>query len=262
MNGLMLLHRLRGQPVIVLGMGEAAEARRRLLERAGAQVVDDRDEGIDKGARLAFIAYEDAGAAEAEAIRLRCAGLLVNVTDRPQLCDFTVPSIVDRDPVIVAVATGGASAGLAKMLRLRLERMLPQSLGALAEALHAARGAVRVRWPDAAGRRRALDAALAEGGLLDPMAAHQPGTVTRWLAQGEEGAPASTYEIVLRSLDPDDLTLREARLLGTADTIAHEDAVPFPILARARADAARMRIADGAGLDREGVTVVLRAPRG
>ena len=136
---LPLFHRLVGQPLVVLGHGEAAEAKRRLVVRAGGKVIEDLAEGIDSGARLAFIAHEDELACEADAIRARGAGLLVNVVDKPALCDFTTPSIIDRAPVLIAVGTGGASAGLAKALRLRLERLLPQGLGALAEALYAAR---------------------------------------------------------------------------------------------------------------------------
>ena len=108
--------------------------------------------------------------------RARGAGLLVNVVDKPALCDFTTPSIIDRAPVIVAVGTGGASAGLAKALRLRLERLLPQGLGALAEALYAARGDLQftVRQMDAVGDglwRKAFEltrARLERDGLLDP----------------------------------------------------------------------------------------------
>ncbi|MFM9500772.1 bifunctional precorrin-2 dehydrogenase/sirohydrochlorin ferrochelatase, partial [Streptomyces galilaeus] len=83
--------------------------------------------------------------------------LLVNVVDRPALCDFTTPSLVDRAPVVIAVGTDGASAGLAKAVRLGIDRLLPQSVGALAMGLQAARGALRERWPGAADRRRALD---------------------------------------------------------------------------------------------------------
>ena len=100
---LPLFHRIAGQPVIVLGHGEAAVAKRRLVERAGGQVVDDLALGIDTGARIAFIAHEDEAALAADALRARCAGLLVNVVDRPDLCDFTTPSLIDRAPVVIAV---------------------------------------------------------------------------------------------------------------------------------------------------------------
>ncbi|WJS98703.1 precorrin-2 dehydrogenase/sirohydrochlorin ferrochelatase family protein [Novosphingobium humi] len=255
---LPLFHRIKGQPVIVLGTGDAAEAKRRLVERAGGQVFDDMQEGIDRCARLAFVAYEDREAAAADALRLRGAGLLVNVVDQPDLCDFTTPSILDRSPVLIAVGTGGVSAGLAKQLRLRLEALLPQGLGALAQALGAARAVLRGRFPDAADRRRALDVALGQGGMLDPLDDASAGRVEAFLAGATlpEKTPA---EIVLTSPDPDDLTIRQARWLGGADGIAVEEGVPDAVLARARADAIRLRIARGQGFEApEGVWVVVR----
>ncbi|MDF8334493.1 precorrin-2 dehydrogenase/sirohydrochlorin ferrochelatase family protein [Novosphingobium cyanobacteriorum] len=240
---LPLFHRLAGQPVVVLGHGEAAEAKRRLVERAGAHVIDDLAEGIDKGARIAFIAHEDEGAANADAIRARCAGLLVNVVDRPALCDFTTPSIIDRAPVLIAVGTGGASAGMAKALRLRLERLLPQGLGALADALYAARAAMRSKWPTGSERRRALDAALEEGGALDPFREQPATAVEEWVVGAGKGGQGR-HAITLRSDDPDDLTLREARLLGQADALVLHGAVPAAVVARARADAARLQPQD------------------
>ncbi|MET1755340.1 NAD(P)-dependent oxidoreductase [Novosphingobium sp. RD2P27] len=242
---LPLFHRIAAQPVIVLGAGEAAEAKRRLVERAGGEIVENLQEGIDRGARLAFIAHDDDTSVQADAIRARCAGLLVNVTDRPELCDFTVPSVLDRAPVLIAIGTGGASAGLAKQLRLRLERLLPPSLGALADALYAAREGLRARWPNAGERRRALDAALGEGGPLDPLAEESADRVATWLAGEAKPLQAGTLEITLRSPDPEDLTLRQMRWLGAADLIASEPDVPQAILDRARADASRAEIGAG-----------------
>ena len=257
-HSLPLFHRIAGQLVIVLGGGEAAAAKARLVERAGGRVVTDLQEGIDTGARLAFIAHDNAAAAEGDAIRLRCAGILVNVVDQPALCDFTVPSILDRSPVLLAVGTGGASAGLAKALRLRLEALLPASLGALAVALGKGRSALRARWPDAGDRRRALDGALAQNGPLDPLDQESAGRAERWLTSGEGGS-GGVIEITLRSSDPDDLSLREARLLGSADLLAHEAGVPEVILNRARADAARLVLVPGEAVPtRAGMVVVLR----
>ncbi|MPS70387.1 MAG: siroheme synthase [Novosphingobium sp.] len=257
---LPLFHRLTGQPVVVLGAGEAAEAKRRLVERAGARPVASLGQGILEGARIAFVAHEDEALALADAARAREAGLLVNVPDRPALCDFTVPSILDRTPVLLAIGTGGASAGLAKQLRLRLEMLLPQTLGALAQGLFSARAALRTRFPDAGERRRALDAALGEGGPLDPLVEQSAARIEGWLANA---TPVSTgmVEIRLRSADPEDLTLREARLLGSADRVMHEPAVPSAVLERARADAGRFPIPadDGAVASAEGLTIVLRA---
>jgi len=262
MDVLPLFHRIAGQPVIVLGSGEAAEAKRRLVLRAGGEPIEDLSDGIDRGARLAFIAHDDDGAAQADAIRARCAGLLVNVVDRPTLCDFTVPSLLERGAVTVAVGTGGVSAGLAKALRLRLEAILPASLGALAAQLGEARELLRRRFPEVSTRRQALDEALAEGGMLDPLDAGSAARVDAWLADANEGRGGTT-ELRLASDDPDDLTLRAARLLGTADCVAHEPGVGAAVLHRARADARRIPIATGADVPAglSGVIVVLRAPQ-
>lgn len=240
---LPLFHRLAGQPVVVLGEGEAAEPKRRLVERAGGRIVDDLAQGASAGARIAFIAIEDPVEAAALATRARGLGLLVNVVDQPALCDFTTPSLIDRNPVIVAVGTGGASAGLAKALRLRLDRLLPPGVGALALALQAARASLRARWPGAGERRRALDAALEAGGALDPFAIHGADAVEHWIA-GASAAPEGRHVIELTSPDPDDLTLRQARLLGQADALIVDASVPPAILSRARADARRLQPGD------------------
>lgn len=238
MHSLPLFHRIAGQPVIVLGEGEAAEAKRRLIARAGGLATQDEM----APARLAFVALDQP---EEAAARLRARGVLVNVVDRPELCDFTTPSLLERGPMLVAVGTGGVSAGLAKALRLRLEAMLPQGLGQLAEALGAARAAMRARWPDSAERRRALDAALEPGGMLDPLDAGSTARLSQWLEQGAAD-PAETCEFALVSDDPDELTLRQARWLGSADAVCHEAGVPEAVLVRARADATRHRLAVGA----------------
>ena len=223
--------RLSGRAVVLVGEGEAADAKRRLLERAGAVVVGEDQPGE---ARLAVV-VDDEDAAH----RLKGLGLLVNVVDRPELCDFTLPAIVDRAPVLVAVGTGGVSAGLAAAVRQRLEAILPARLGRLAEALHAARAVLRARFPDTAARRRAIGAALASGGALDPMRDHDAaadvGVVERIVA----GAPSRVEHIRLRSSDPDDLSLREARWMAQADRVTHRADVPAAVLDRARADAVR-----------------------
>jgi len=250
MHSLPVFLRLEGRPVILLGTGDAAAAKRRLLERAGAVIAGEAGD-----ARLAIVAIDDAGEAEAAAARLRARGILVNATDRPALCDFTLPAIVDRDPVLIAIGTGGASAGLAKALRQRIEALLPARLGALATALHGARDRIRRLFPEADARRRAIDAALDPGGALDPLGAAPD--VERWLDDPAGGQP-TTVEIRLRSPDPDDLTLREARWLARADTLCHDGGVPAAILDRARADARCLVGEPSVALP--GVTVVVRGP--
>lgn len=238
MHSLPLFVRLKDRPFILLGEGESADAKRRLLERAGARICGEHDE-----AALAIVAIEEEESAIAAVGRLRARGILVNAVDRPALCDFTLPAIVDRDPLLIAIGSGGASAGLAKALRQRIEAMLPPSLGALAQGLYAARPAIRTRWPGSADRRRAIDAGLSEGGMIDPFTADAAERIDRWLSADRPPEASRLVPIRPRSGDPDDLTLGEARLLGQADRIFHRPDVPARLLDRARADAARIACA-------------------
>ncbi len=248
MDSLPLFHRIAGKHVLLLGEGDAADAKARLIERAGGIIVRTASQLSDFDIKLAFVALEDRDEAAEVAAVLRAGGLLVNVVDQPDLCDFTTPSILDRTPVLVAVGTGGASAGLAKALRMRLEALLPQSLGKLANALYQARAAIRQRWPDGVMRRTAIDSALQPGGALDVMYHHaSPDDAIRgWLAGDHtDVAIHADHCIRLRSDDVDDLTLRELRWIETADWIIHDPDVPAAILNRSRADAARI-LHDGA----------------
>lgn len=237
MHSLPIFVKLTGRSVILLGEGEAADAKRRLLERAGATIETD----AAAPATLAIVAIEDEGEALAAIARLKTRGVLVNAVDRPAECDFTLPAIVDRDPVIIAIGTGGASAGLAKALRQRLEALLPATLGSLALALSGAREKMRARWAEAPSRRRAIDAALGEGGALDPLSGADETDVRSWLDNAAgENEPPGLEDILIRSGDPDELSLRAARLLGQADAIFHAPDITPAILNRARADAARV----------------------
>lgn len=276
-HSLPIFVRLQGRAVILVGDGEATEAKRRLLERAGAVVVgEDLDpypppspfvpsevEGHapdekrastslgtnERSAQLAVVVDDDAAVA-----RLKARGMLVNAVDRPELCDFTLPAIIDRDPVIVAVGTGGASAGLAAALRQRLEALLPASLGQLANGLFAARPAWRARYPNGTERRRAIAAALAPGASYDPL---QPASTAGTPPEQAEGAAVTLVTMTLTSPDPDNLTLRQARLLANADRVTHDPDVPTAILNRARADAERIAC-DTPPADLPGLTVDVR----
>ncbi len=251
MDSLPIFVRLSGQPVLLVGDGAAADAKARLIEGGGGTIVRSPSPDV----RLAFVALDDAGAAAQAARDLKAAGLLVNVVDRPALCDFTVPAIVDRSPVIVAVGTGGASATLAKALRERLEALLPARLGDLAQAIRAARQAVAALHPTADARRRFWDAQMAPGGRLDPFGDPDPQNVAAAL-HGLPSAPEGLIEIVLTSPDPDDLTLRQLRALNQADVVVFDAGVPQAILDRARRDAERVPAA--AAPDLAGRVVRLR----
>jgi uroporphyrin-III C-methyltransferase/precorrin-2 dehydrogenase/sirohydrochlorin ferrochelatase len=139
--------------------------------------------------------------------------------------------------VLIAIGTGGASAGLAAALRQRIEALLPASLGKLAAVLFGARAQLRDRFPDVDARRRAIGALLAPGGPLDPFVEHDDPAALLCKA---DAAAGRLERIEIASADPDMLTLRTARLLGLADRLFVEGAVPEAVLNRARADAERV----------------------
>jgi uroporphyrin-III C-methyltransferase/precorrin-2 dehydrogenase/sirohydrochlorin ferrochelatase len=197
---------------ILVGEGEMADVKRRLIERAGGICVD----AADRAARIAFVAIAEEDEARIAADELKARGLLVNVVDRPEICDFTTPAIVDRTPVLIAVGTGGASAGMAKAIRQRIETLLPETLGPLAEAISGARSKIRARWSEGAERRRALDQGFAAGGMLDPFGTHDDATVDNWIMQAE--IPKGDRLIEMHCSPPIPMTsLLTARLLGEAD---------------------------------------------
>lgn len=231
MEQLPILVNLRGQRVLVTGSCEAAAAKARLVEAAGGIVVAEPCPGV----RLAFVTNDDA---EAQSVRLKAAGLLVNVVDRPELCDFTTPSIIDRAPVTLAIGTAGASATLAKALRERLEALLPASLGALATAIRGSRAPVTAALPDPADRRRFWDALLAPGGALDPLHDVPDPAAVIAMALAAPVPPKSTLTIITVT-DPDDLTLRQLRALSQADRIFHTQGASLSIIDRGRRDAPR-----------------------
>lgn len=235
-----LFYNMAGEPVMLLGEGAAADAKRRLIERAGGVPVGENDHA----ARVAFVALEKRTEAEAAAERLKARGLLVNVVDRPDLCDFTTPAIVDRNPVTIAIGTGGASAGLAKALRIRLEAILPEKLGALAAGLFRAREAITQRWPRSDERRRALDVAMGEGGAIDPFASASANNIANWLSSGDANVSKGLFIFTLSSDMADDLTLLQARLMGQADYLLYDETISPDILNRARADAERIMMGD------------------
>jgi uroporphyrin-III C-methyltransferase/precorrin-2 dehydrogenase/sirohydrochlorin ferrochelatase len=253
MQQLPIFVNLAGRQVILVGDGEPAEAKARLVRAAGGELVgEDSADAV-----MAFVAIEDDAEALAAATRLRARGLLVNVVDKPAMSDFLMGAIIDRSPVVFAISTGGASASLARALRTRLEALLPASLGPLAGAILAARDAVAARHPTPNDRRRLWERALAQAGPLDPFAAlpDADAAVSR-VIEGSSTATPQLREIAITSDDPGDLTLNQLNALARCDALVVVGAVVPAIIDRARRDAARLdAVPDPLPA---GLTVVLR----
>jgi precorrin-2 dehydrogenase/sirohydrochlorin ferrochelatase len=167
---------LKGRRVIVVGAGEMADGKADLFTGSPAELVRRPFDAaalypeLYTGFHLVFIAAPDDGAGAAAAAAARAAGaMLVNVVDRPHLCDFYTPALVDRGSVVAAVGTTGSGPMLAQRLKGAIAAVMPQGLGALADLLKELQGDVRARFPDFPGRRAflttLLDGPVAEAAL-------------------------------------------------------------------------------------------------
>ncbi len=180
---------LKGRRVVVVGGGAAAAQKLELLLRAGARplviaptISREIHELIEAGAgewggaefgpvclagaALVIVAGEDEKLAERISAAAQARDLPVNVVDRPELCSFIMPAIVDRAPVLVAVSTGGRSPTLAQLVRARIEAVLPDTFGRIGEFAGAMRPLVRRLLPDAA-QRRAFWRRVLDGPIVD-----------------------------------------------------------------------------------------------
>lgn len=246
MKHLPLFFDLAGRKVAVVGEGTKADLRADLARSAGADVcrLDARSATPQdfRGAVAAFVATGDEAADVAGHQLAKAAGVPLNVADRPALCDFIMPAIVDRDSVIVAISTGGSSPTLATVLPGRIEGALPERLGLLARLAATFRARVNEVIAEPA-QRRAFLRRLVEGSAARlALAGDEAGA--RRVALGELDAarrqmtPSGSVHIVGAGPgDPDLLTLRAAQLLQEADAILHDDLVPPAVMARARRDA-------------------------
>ncbi len=239
---------LMGKPVLVIGAGRIAEAKAEQLAQAGA--ILRRVEIFDAIGDAVLVVCADPAQGEIVADAARTAKVPVNVVDRPELCDFIWPSIVDRDPVTIAICTSGTSPVLARHLRTRIELAVPAAFGRLAEWAGGLRARIARAIPDL-GERRAFWERILRGPAADLAMAGDAQAAERALDRALLGAagPEANVEIVILPEDPDLLTLRDLRLLQNADTIRHPAGIDARFLAFARRDATRV-ICDTAEADR------------
>ncbi|HEX3347701.1 MAG TPA: siroheme synthase CysG [Acetobacteraceae bacterium] len=231
---------LTGRPVLVVGAGELAELKAEPLRQAGATVrlrptfaAADLD-----GCSLAVGA--DAPGADLQALSetARARGIPVNVVDRPELCTFIMPAIVDRDPVTIAISTAGTSPVLARLLRAKIEAVVPPAFGRLAALAGRFSSEIRRRVPDIGPRRRMIERILTGRVAELVFASRDEAAEAALRAELETGEPRAGM-VFLVGAGPgagDLLTLRAQRLLGEADVVVHDRLVGEEVLAMARRD--------------------------
>jgi len=172
--------------------------------------------------------------------------ILVNVVDDPSLCNFIVPSVLDRDPVTVAVSTGGASPVLARQLRMKLESMIPSSCGELAGITEEYREVVKQRFPTSDDRKAFWENAL-KGTFAELVYAGQLEEARHLLDQLLEKKITSAqigevYLVGAGPGDPDLLTFKAVRLMQRADVMVYDRLVSKPILDMANKNAQRIYV--------------------
>jgi precorrin-2 dehydrogenase/sirohydrochlorin ferrochelatase len=193
-----------------------------------------------QGAALAFVASDDDAFARGAAAAARAAHVPVNVADRPALCDFTTPSVIDRGEVVAAIGTGGASPMLAALLRSDLEASIPQGAGRVAALFRTLQAEVRSALPETHRRRAFLRAALS-GPAAEAAMAGDMARAARLLRDAlAEGAPPAGEVTFLDASGPAErLTLRAVRILAAADLLVCDPRIDPEVLALARRDAIR-----------------------
>jgi uroporphyrin-III C-methyltransferase/precorrin-2 dehydrogenase/sirohydrochlorin ferrochelatase len=238
---------LAGRRVLVLGDGEIARRKAEPLARAGADVLlaTRFEPGLLAGCALAVGADAPEADLRALSAAAQLAGIPVNIVDRPELCSFITPAIIERDPITIAVSTAGTAPVLARLLRARIEALIPPAYGRLAAMADRFKTEIRRRLPDLAARRRVLEGLLT-GRAADLVFAGREAEAEAVFASTLAGSPAGGPNqgmVFLVGAGPgaaDLLTLRAQRLLGEADVIVHDRLVTPEVLDMARRDAERI----------------------
>jgi uroporphyrin-III C-methyltransferase/precorrin-2 dehydrogenase/sirohydrochlorin ferrochelatase len=262
---------IKNQPCLVAGGGEIAARKVGLLLRAGARVtvvspllndaltelhvvgkIQHRaahfQESDLAGTALAIAATDDIAVNQLISESAKQRSIPVNVVDQPELCSFILPSIIDRSPVIAAISTGGASPVLARLLRARLETLIPASYGRLAELAARFRDPVKKRFENTTQRRRFWEK-IFQGPVAEMVYNGHDDEADVAIQAALEDAPGTdslergeVYLVGAGPGDPDLLTFRALRLMQQADVVLYDRLVTPEILDLVRREAERIYV--------------------
>ncbi len=269
MEYLPLFFDVKQQLCIVVGGGEIATRKVSLLLRAGGTVrvispalcdslatmkARDEIEHLSReyqdsdlqAAHLVIGATNDKATNRAVAKAARAMKIPVNVIDNPQDGNFIMPSVIDRSPVVAAVSTAGASPVLARLIRTKLESLIPAGYGRLAQLAAKYRSRVKETYDNPADRRRFWDCIL-QGAVAERVfSGHDKEAEILMEKELEKNSSLSgmgeVYLIGGGPGDPDLLTFRALRLMQQADVVVYDRLVAKPILDMTRRDAKRVYV--------------------
>ena len=265
-------HKVAGRRVVIVGGDAEAAAKIRLLSETRAEIVVfaavlDQGTGADliaahgdwrgafptaadlAGAALVFAATGAEDSDRAVVALAREAGVPVNCVDRPELCDFYTPALVNRAPLAVAIGSEGAAPVLTRQVRARIEAMLAPRLGDLAALAETLRAHVRATLTSFGDRRRYW-AWLFSGPVAEKVFAGRMVEAEAQALRALEIDRGASGHVSLVGAGPgaeDLLTLRAQRALQEADVIVHDRLVPDAIVAQGRRDARRVPVGKAKG---------------
>lgn len=249
--------------IVARSIGSEVEA---LVSEGKVELVgQEYAEDLLKGCMLVIAATNDESLNRLVSEHARQRNLPVNVVDNPALCTFIMPSVIDRHPVQIAISTGGASPVLARLLRARLETMIPSTFGRLASLLQSVRDRVRKQIPDMRKRRRFWEDLL-QGPVAEMLYSGQEmaalAAVEKRLDQPAVDIPdnGEVYLVGGGPGDPDLLTFRALRLMQQADVVLYDRLVAPAIVDLVRKDADRVYVGkqrDQHALSQEAINALL-----
>ncbi|KJS05772.1 MAG: sirohydrochlorin ferrochelatase, partial [Gammaproteobacteria bacterium BRH_c0] len=273
MDYLPLFHNLKGRKCLVVGGGEIALRKVRPLLEAGAivrvvapEIRPALKELADKGTiqiscktfhpddmagvALVIAATSDTQVNEQVSRFARERNIMVNVVDNPALCSVIFPAIIDRSPVQIAISTGGSAPVLARLLRGKLESLLPDGYGKLAALADKFRPAVKARL-ESENSRRSFWEKVFEGPIAELVFRGRMQDAEQALAEALEYPDIQTcgevYLVGGGPGDPDLLTFRALRLMQQADIVLYDRLVSKEVLNLVRRDAERIYVGKTAG---------------
>lgn len=275
MKTLPLFFKLEQRPVLIVGGGEVALRKAELLDSAGAYITFIapsfeprlREKFANKSVhqliespyhvsvledKTLVIAATDNDSVNAQVFEdCQARQIPVNVVDNPALCTFIFPAIVDRDPITIAVSSAGKAPVLARLLRAKIETVIPPQYGKLAGLAGQFRDKVKAALPNVTARRKFWEQAF-EGQVAEAVFAHRMDDaaqqLTQLLTQHTEHQPTNkaelgkVYIVGAGAGDPDLLTFKALRLMQQADIVFYDNLVSQPILDLCRRDATKIYV--------------------
>lgn len=286
MDYLPIFCRLDNKPVLLVGGGEVAERKARLLLDAGAQLtvvapeLDPELAELAANSSIEWLAGEFApqqltgkwlvvaatDRREVNALVYQSANqarIFANVVDDPKRSSFIMPSIIDRSPLMVAISSGGKAPVLARLLREKLEALLPQHLGAVAAFAGSLRERVKARFASMGERRRFWERLLGADRLGQALARGDSASANQLADSLFADESQSGGEVVLVGAGPGDpglLTLHALRQMQQADVVVYDRLVSDEVMALVRRDAKRIFVGKQAGnhcVPQEGINQLL-----